>query len=88
MTNEQIKEELGYFQLVLSPKKREAIENAIDIVDGLDGVYEDFFKYKEQLVNDNPIGSPNYFIVTNMIYEFGHILEKNFGKFEEWHNLK
>ena len=75
MTNEEIIEKLGYIKINITRdhaddfKKRDAIDGAVDIISGLQGCKEDLDKYKEQLLKDNPQGSENYFLVTNMIYE-------------------
>lgn len=90
MTNEEIIEKLGYIKINITRdhadcfKKRDAIDEAVDIISGLQGCKEDLDKYKKQLLKDNPQGSEHYFLVTNMIYEFEKILQDNLGKFEDW----
>lgn len=88
MTNDKIIEHLGYIKVLVAreggnPAKIEALDNAVDIVSGLDDLVTDIQTYEAdcQLTADGHCSKCNETLFQS-IYS---MMEKHFGKFEDWH---
>lgn len=89
MTNEKIIEKLGYIKVLVAresgdPAKIEALNNAVDIINGLDKFVDAVQTYEAdcQLTADGYCSKCNE-ILFRSIY---NMIESNFGKIEDWHN--
>lgn len=88
MNNDQIIDKLGYIRILVAREsgdfsKIEAIDNAVDIVNGLDNFLTDVQTYEAdcQLTADGQCAKCNE-TVFKSIYS---MMEKHFGAFEDWH---
>lgn len=88
MTNDKIIEHLGYIKVLVAreggnPAKIEALDNAVDIVSGLDDLVTDIQTYEAdcQLTADGHCSKCNETLFKSIYY----MLEKNFGAIDVWH---
>lgn len=88
MTNDQIIDKLGYCRIAVEydRSKVEAIDNAIDIIDSLDKFLMDLKKYELDcaLTADGQCVKCN----ETLFHSIYSMMEKHFGKFEDWYNSR